>query len=343
MAVHPQPAGPAVSVVVPTYRRPEGLARLLAGLERQSMPADRFEVVVVDNASGPEYAPVIDQLVAASPLRIRIIRIAVNRGPAAARNRGWQASLAPVVAFTDDDCVPQPEWLEAGLRFLDSRPGVGVLQGRTVRPTGSDDYPVGLFTAVREVLEPSPWFEGCNLFLRRSALEAAGGFDEAKGYFAEETAMAWSAIAAGWERGWADGAVVEHELAERPWRWHLKFHWLQGRLVDVAADHPAIRQDFWQPWAVSPEGAWFALAALGAAGALTAPGRRSRLACVSLGFPYLIWLFWAPERRPPLRGPVESRPGPLDAGRIAVFKTVTLGAAFAGKVCVGLRRRTLLL
>jgi GT2 family glycosyltransferase len=254
---------PVLAVVVPTYRRPEGLARLLEALARQTLPPERWELVVVDDAGGPETAAVLDRLVAGSPLTARVVHLVTNEGPAAARNAGWRSTTAPLVAFTDDDCVPRPDWLASGLKALEAAAEIGVVQGRTVRPAGSDGYPYTCFTVVREVLAPSPWFEGCNLFFRRPALEAAGGFDETIGWFGEETALGWSVIEAGWQRGWADNATVEHDLSERPWRWHLRNHYLEGNIVRIAARHPGIRSMFWRPWAIKRENALFTLALLG--------------------------------------------------------------------------------
>lgn len=316
-----------IAVVIPTYRRPEGLRRLLDGLADQTLLTSLWEVVVVDDASGPEAAGTIDAVAMASPLNVTVIHAKVNRGQAVARNIGWRSCSAPLLAFTDDDCVPHPEWLEAGYRLMMSSSRIGVAQGRTVRPTGSESYPYTLRTVAREVSEPSPWFEGCNLFFRREALEEAGGFDEDMPNFAEETSLAWAVLEAGWERGWSEEAVVEHDLSERPWRWHMRFHFLEGNLVRVASRHPQIRTMFWRPWAVSRENAYFALGTLGVAMCWR------RRAAALLAVPYLAWLFGPPERRP----------SPTDAAWIATFKVSTHAASLAGKLIAGVQTRTFLL
>src|SRR5437660_469253 len=95
-----------VSVVVPSHDRPEGLARLLAGLRRQTLAPERFEVIVVDDGSSEP--AVVDS----RELLVRVLRHEQSRGPAAARNSGWRAASADVVAFIDDDCVPSERWLE---------------------------------------------------------------------------------------------------------------------------------------------------------------------------------------------------------------------------------------
>jgi GT2 family glycosyltransferase len=176
---------------------------------------------------------------------------------------------------------------------------------------------------VREVPRPSPWFEGCNIFFRRAALEQTGGFDESFGRFpcGEDTNLGWSVLDAGWERGWADEAVVEHELGERPWSWHLRFHWMEGNLVHLAARHPDIRHMFWRPWAVKRENALFAAAVAGALASL-------RFKPAALGVvPYLVWL--SPGRKVGLTG------GALQVSAHA--------ASLAGKAVVGVRERQFLL
>lgn len=279
--------GPEISVVVPTRDRPDGLRRLVRALEAQTLDRTRWSLTIVDDCSGDPTKVAIEELTRSSQLRIFTQRTDRSEGPARARNLGWRNTSGPYLAFTDDDCVPHPDWLRAGLAALERSHGVGVVQGRTVRPPQSDCYPYRCTTVVREVLEPSPWFESCNIFFRRAAVEEAGGFEENVGrfggWFAEDTSLGWSIVDAGWDRAWADDAVVEHELSERPWRWHIEKHYLEGHLVRVAATHPAIRSMFWQPWAVKRENALFALAVAG-----LIIGTKWRPALL-LGVPYARW------------------------------------------------------
>ena len=75
-----------VDVVIPTFRRPEALARCLAALERQTVAPASVEVVDDSDA---------------------------DKGPAYSRNLGWRRGVSPIVAFTDDDCVPSEDWVES--------------------------------------------------------------------------------------------------------------------------------------------------------------------------------------------------------------------------------------
>ena len=269
---------PDISVVVPTYRRPDRVIRLVSALERQTLAKHRFEVVIVDNASPDDtlarLAPVAD----ASPLDIRVF-VQHRRGPAATRNAGWRAARADLVAFIDDDCVPDPNWLTAGVAALDQDDRVGVLQGCTRKPP---DAPLGDWTLWRQILGPTPYFEGCNIFYRRAALEQTGGFDEGIGNYGEDASLGWSVIEAGWVRGFAKDAVVYHDVEERGLRFHLKTGLLERNVARVAKHHPGFRDEaFWRPWAFRRENAAFTLAV---AGLLLAVWRRPAALLV---IPYL--------------------------------------------------------
>jgi GT2 family glycosyltransferase len=99
-----------ISVVVPTYGRPDRLRSCLVGLEQLHFPDDQYEVIVVDDG-GPVPAEAV-----VAPFRdrldITLIR-QVNAGPAAARNAGAACAKGRFLAFIDDDCVPVPIWLSA--------------------------------------------------------------------------------------------------------------------------------------------------------------------------------------------------------------------------------------
>jgi len=97
---------PSVSVIVPTYNRPRQLARCLEALS--AARDETFEVIVIDDGS-PEPMEAITHAFA-DRLDITCLR-QKNTGPAGARNAGARVARAPILAFTDDDCRPEPDWL----------------------------------------------------------------------------------------------------------------------------------------------------------------------------------------------------------------------------------------
>jgi hypothetical protein len=141
---------PIVSVVVPACDAAADLDRLLACLEAQTLGPERFEVIVVDDASTDGTADAARGR--SAPLRLETVSHAVRRGAWAARNTGWRLARGGYVAFLDADVIPAPCWL-AVLTSEAARTGCDVVSGsrRTLRleclgplearPTGGPDGP----------------------------------------------------------------------------------------------------------------------------------------------------------------------------------------------------------
>lgn len=167
---------PRIAVIVPVRDDALRLRTCLTALARQTL-ADR-EVVVVDNGSRDDVAGVV----AVFP-GVRLVR-EPQRGSYRARNRGLAATSAPLIAFTDADCVPQPDWLERGVELLDARPDVSVVAGdvdvfpaRAGRPNAVEAYEQ--LTAFPQRHFVARWSFGAtaNVFTRRSVVEQVGAFD----------------------------------------------------------------------------------------------------------------------------------------------------------------------
>lgn len=311
-----------VTVVVATYCRSALLPRLVGALERQTLDPERFEVVIVDDASTDDTFSVLEELAARSPLRIRPFRQAVNGGPGPARNRGWRASQAPVVAFTDDDCVPEPRWLEAGLETMASDERLGIVQGCTLMPPGP--HVMTDWTMFLNITSLSPYFETCNLFVRRAALEQTAGFAEQPHYRGEDTEGGWRVASAGWGVVFDETAVVRHDLEERGPRYHLRMAWREGSLVDIASRHPGLRREgLWRPWAHRRRNVAFLAAVGGVVGLRVSPWSLALVAP------------WVWERRGGFR-----RRGRT---RRFLFWAIHDGAVAAGMIRGSIRNRTVIL
>jgi glycosyltransferase involved in cell wall biosynthesis len=162
-----------ISVVIPTYRRPELLARCLAAVLSQSFARERYEVIVVDDGHDDATRALVERMQppGGAPA-LRYLRPPHGCGPAVARNAGWRAAHAPLVAFTDDDTMADRRWLEEGAQALGGRVAIC---GRVVVPPLADpptDHE--LMTRGLEAAE----FVTANAFVRRDALAQVGGFDE---------------------------------------------------------------------------------------------------------------------------------------------------------------------
>jgi len=173
---------PDIAVIVPTHRRPDRLRRLLDTLATQTLDPSRWELLVIDDCSDdPTVDEVLGSLTELVPCAARALRTPRNGGPAAARNLGWRTTNAPIVAFVDDDVIPDAGWLQAGLAEFEDA-ALGVLQGRTRVPDGVDVHALPPWSVFRLIEQSTPFFEGCKIFYRRASREQTTGFDEQIGF-----------------------------------------------------------------------------------------------------------------------------------------------------------------
>jgi glycosyltransferase involved in cell wall biosynthesis len=198
----------AVSVVVPAFDAAGTISDTLGALARQRLDAE-YEVIVVDDGSQDATA----ELAAAAPGPVTVLR-QEGSGAAEARNRGVAAARSPVLAFTDVDCVPAPNWLAEGLAALE---GADLVQGAVAPPPGAA---LGPFDRSLRVRCETGLFESANLLVRRDVFERIGGFkawlDHGGGRpFAEDTWFGWRARRAGARTVFSATAVVYHAVFPR--------------------------------------------------------------------------------------------------------------------------------
>lgn len=211
------PSLPFISVIAPAYNRPEGLKALLAALAEQSYPPYRFELLIGDDGSTPPLAEQVS--VKDCPFSVRFLREA-NQGPATARNRGAREARGTILAFTDDDCVPSPAWLEAIADTL-SDPAHTAVHG----PTRSSVPPIEPF--VHSVhIGREHGVATANFAVRKDAFWRVGGFDEtfAVPYFEDEDLSRRLQAAYG-PHAWNEAMRVEHP----PRRASIKSWWRSAR------------------------------------------------------------------------------------------------------------------
>ncbi|MBF6615197.1 MAG: glycosyltransferase [Candidimonas sp.] len=200
---------PVISVVVPTYQRPDLLERCLAALLKQTLARDAYEIIVCDDGpsrAAQDLAEAANQRTEGRP-QVRYFPVTRTQGPAGARNVGWQAARAELIAFTDDDTVPEPAWLEAGVQAMAS--GVEAAAGRIVMPLPERATDYERDAARLGEAE----FATANVFVRRSALASVGGFDERYTQaWREDSDLHFSLLERGYTIVPAPGAVVIHPL-----------------------------------------------------------------------------------------------------------------------------------
>ncbi len=226
---------PRASVIVPTRNRAQVLRDCLASLTRQTLPAEAFEVIVVDNGSSDDTAAVarsFDGL-----LRLRLLH-EDEPGLHVGRHAGAKAARSDLLMFCDDDIEALPGWVEAVVRRFGEDPAVALVGGNDLpgwqgevpawldlwwqRPVARGralgylsilDFGEGVFD-----IEPT-WVWGCNFNLRRAAFDAARGFHpdgvprERLAWRGDgETYVSHTVRASGWRTVFDSAASVRHRV-----------------------------------------------------------------------------------------------------------------------------------
>jgi glycosyltransferase involved in cell wall biosynthesis len=315
---------PAASVIVPARDAAATLGSLLDALAAQDL-AQPFEVIVVDDGSSDRTA----ELARAHPA-VTTVLDQEPAGPGAARNRGAAAASAPVLAFTDADCAPEPAWLRRALEVLEG--GADLVQGAVLPPEGAL---LGPFDRAVWVTRVSHLYETANLVLRRELFERLGGFEpwltpRAGGKeLAEDVWLGWRARRSGARVTYEPGALVRHAVEQRGAPGYVAERARLRFFPAMASRVPELREAFfYRRLFLNRRSALFDLALAGVLAA--AMGRRALPLAAAI--PYLRLAAQAasgwPERSPPAVFAVQ-----------LTADAVGLGALAWGSV----RRRTLLL
>lgn len=171
---------PFVSVVVPVYNDPERLSACLRALATQDYPADRFEVVVVDNASTED----VRSAIPVDDPRFRLLHEA-RRGSYAARNTGVAAARGDLLAFTDADCRPRQDWIRSGVVALQTEPVPDAVAGRIQLVFSGGAQPATapeLYESLHEFQQAKyvdrwGWAATANVFVSAEVFGRVGRFD----------------------------------------------------------------------------------------------------------------------------------------------------------------------
>jgi glycosyltransferase involved in cell wall biosynthesis len=295
------------SVVVPSRGDARKLEGLLAALEAQTLPRERFEVVLVlDGVALP--AALAPRLQA---LNARAVTLEQRRGPGAARNAGAKLARFEWLAFTEDDCVPRPDWLErAAARIAHAHsPAAHAIEGVTELPGGRP---------LRVRLEDSLQYLPTTLFVRRDWFERAGGycerfFEPRRGiYFREDADLGFTLESLGAVAAREPSARVthpeEHARFLDPLRWAARYE------MDalLAARHPQRFRERIEVHRVGPlrfrrpivRACVFATVAAIAAAVAFAFGQPGPGVIFAAAFVLLCVPIWAKWRFAPLRLPI---------------------------------------
>jgi glycosyltransferase involved in cell wall biosynthesis len=168
------------SIIIPTYQRPQELQNCLEAIARMDYPREFFEVIAVNDGGSQPLTPIVDRFF--DQMNIKLIS-QPNAGPAAARNCGASQATNPYLVFTDDDCMPTPDWL----RKFENRimPGqAGAVAGRIINLLDKNQFSASsqiLIDFLNHYYNADPnkarFFTSNNLMLPADIFWEIGGFD----------------------------------------------------------------------------------------------------------------------------------------------------------------------
>ena len=201
-----------ISVIIPHFNDLKGLEICLARLEQQTLPRERFEIVVADNAS-PQGAEAVADVING---RARLV-VVMEKGAGPARNGGVAAARGEILAFIDSDCQAEPQWLEEGVAALEHFDFVGgsvpVLVEDAARMTPVEAFERVFAFNMRDYVERKGFAGSGNLFCPRRIFETVGGFRKA---VSEDYDWSHRATDLGYRLGYCAAAAAGHP-ARRTW------------------------------------------------------------------------------------------------------------------------------
>ena len=217
----------SATVMIPTFRRPQGLARVLRALARQKDPGIGWDVLVIDN-DPPNGRPAFDGVAAGLPVRARVVDEPVN-GSAHARNRGISEITAEITVMLDDDVQPADDWLVALLEPIlegrcDATGGRVLLDPEVPLPSWFDARRLGGYLAQwdpaeqERYVQPDETLVTSNCAFDTAILRRAGGFDPGLGPRAgnplvnDDVLLTRRVRAVGGRIRFVPDAVVVHDL-----------------------------------------------------------------------------------------------------------------------------------
>ena len=239
-----------ITVAVPTYNRGKSISATLEAIAEQNFPRESYELIVVDDGGKDSTKEIIREFSRKSGFPIKYLW-QENRGPAAARNLAIRNSKAPIIAFTDDDCVPKSDWLEKIASAFSKDKDAMIVGGETIPPKGMIVAAVGqgltknaFFDYVNGKKE-TIFFPTCNAAFRKAVFGKAGYFDEDFPLAAgEDLEFSWRCFKKGLKLLYAPEIIVTH-YCNPNLRAYARQSFNYGRGNYIAKlkqpDHPEIR------------------------------------------------------------------------------------------------------
>ena len=181
-----------ISLVICTYNRCRYLPEALESIRKQNLPAEKFELIIVDNNSTDDTAAIVKEFISQHPAMNLHYFFEANKGLSFARNRGIQEAKAPIVNYVDDDAILSEGYLEAMISFFANHPNASGAGGKVIpkyeegrEPAWMSKYLNGFIgkinfgDEVQLFSKEMKYPVGCNMAYKKAILEKAGGFNNA--------------------------------------------------------------------------------------------------------------------------------------------------------------------
>lgn len=248
---------PLISVIIPVFNDSERLRLCLQALDHQTYPLESYEIIVIDNNSTENLGRIVALHKQAK------LGFEATRGSYAARNKGISLAKGNILAFTDSDCIPQPNWIQSGVETLQSdladMVGGNVIFTFSKNKSIAEVYDSRTNMQIRQNIENRKVSKTANLFTKKHVFDKVGLFPN---HLKSGGDVIWTKMATenGFKLVYSEKAAVHHPA--RPLLPLLKkqyrvgkgqpFIWLEQGL-DVNEIHQKIKSSFRPP---SPREFW---------------------------------------------------------------------------------------
>ena len=221
------------TVVIPSHQRKKQLSTLLSSLSQQSFKD--FEVRVIATENDPAFE--LKEKKWPFPVHFHFVENDPSNGksPSIKRNFGAKLALGDWIAFTDDDCIANKDWLKQAKSKIDSQQ-LQFIEGFTHIPEPKKKtFP---YKGIKRLSRPGG-FQTCNMFYKKSDFLDLGGFDPHLPFYLEDTDLAWTFLEAGKNQSFAEKAIISHPVPKAIPKKMLESAWRMEKLAYLYKKHPS--------------------------------------------------------------------------------------------------------
>lgn len=225
---------PKVSVVIPCYNGGKRIINTIEYLKRQSY--ENFEIIVVNDGSTDDTESIL------ADIKMENFRYAMqaNKGIAAARDLGVGIAEGEIIAFTDDDRMPDKDWIKNAVNCFNDESVTGV-QGSIILIDRKEVNPITM-RAQRDITELDWRFATANIFYRKEAILDVGGFDHRFKINAEDGDLAWRIIKNNGRIVFCKDSIIKHKAKPYSYITRLKEQKRNMFSVLFFKKHPELRK-----------------------------------------------------------------------------------------------------